>query len=200
LLGLNGLKIIKIIFGVITALWALALVPQLVDAISNIAKPHAFANAAGSVFGMLLASTLSVLLFRKAFPQTIPPRNYHAKPTKLSRSYNLVLPLIALTGLAFEASSVHEPLSWATLCVMAGMSDARVVQVFVIIVWLAVVVFGLATLFHAMVVIAAPLRNRLQPRWLSHVAFFLCLAHFFGSAAITQSKNFQRNYQLFSSR
>jgi hypothetical protein len=200
LLGVYALKTIKVTFGVITALWALALVPQFVDAISKLAKPQAAGVAAGSFFGIVLASTLSVLLFRKAFAHPIVPRNGCVQPTKLSRSYNLVLPLIALAGLAFEASSVNEPLSWATLCARAGMSDTRIVQIFVIIVWLGVVVFGLAALCHAMIVMAAPLRNRLQPRWLSHIACFLCLAHLCGSVAIAQSRSFQRYYQLFSSR
>lgn len=200
MLGVHALKIIKITFGIIAVLWALALVPQFVDAISNIAKPHAFANAAGSLFGILLASTLSVLLFRKAFPQTIAPRNDCVEPSKLSRSYNFVLPLIALTGLAFEASSMSEHANWATLCVSAGMSGIRIVQILVIIIWLGVALFGLVALFHAMIVMVAPLRNRIQPRWLSHAAFFLCLAHLGVSAAITQSRNFQRYYQVFSSR
>lgn len=200
MLALHALKIIKITFGVITALWALALIPQFVDAISDLAKPHAFGTAAGSLFGMLLASTLSVVLFRKAFTRNIVPKTDHAEPSKLSRCYNLGLPLIAVTGLAFEASSANEPVSWATLCVTLGMSETTVVQIFVVLIWLGVVVFGLASLFHAMAVMAAPLRKRFQPRWLSHVAFFLCLAHLCGSAAITQSKKFQRHYQLFGSR
>lgn len=194
------MKTIKITFGVITALWALALIPQFVDAISDLAKPHAAGVTAGSLFGIVLASTLSVVLFRKAFTQTIAPENDCVEPTKISRSYNLVLPLVALTGLAFEASSINEHANWATLCVSAGMSGTRIMQVFVIAIWLGVVVFGLVALFHAMIVMVAPLRNRIQPRWLSHVAFFLCLAHLCGSAAITQSRNFQRYYQLFSSR
>lgn len=92
----------KITFGVVAALWALALIPQLVDATSHIAKPHAFGIAAGSVLGMLVASTLSVVLFRKAFARVNVPQEEHVEPSQFSRRYNLVLPLIALTGLALK--------------------------------------------------------------------------------------------------
>jgi hypothetical protein len=200
LLDLCGLKIIKSIFGVVAAIWALALIPQFVDAVSHIARPHAWGIAAGSILGMVLASTISVVFFRKAFAPASAMANKEVQVSNLSRCYNVVLPLIALAGLAFEVSSMYQSISWATLCVKLGISDVKVVQMLVIFVWVGMIGFGLVALLHAAIVMVRPLKLRIQPRWLSHVAFFLCLAHVCGSVSIAGSRNFQRYYQLFSSQ
>jgi hypothetical protein len=162
LLDLCGLKIIKIIFGVIGILWALALIPQLVDAAFHTERPHAFGTAAGSILGMLLASTISFVFFRKAFVPAIATGNRDVEVSKLSRRYNVVVPLIALMGLAFETSSMYKPVSWAKLCVTLGMSDVKVVQLFVIFIWVGMIGFGFVALLHATILIARPLRRRIH--------------------------------------
>jgi hypothetical protein len=60
------MKVIKIIFGVLAALWALALVPKVVLSLSHTDSPLAFSHVMGSVFGILIASAISVVLFRSA--------------------------------------------------------------------------------------------------------------------------------------
>ena len=95
---------------------------------------------------------------------------------------------------------MYQPISWATLCIKLGMSDVKVVQMMVIFVWVGMIGFGLVALLHATIVMVRPLKRRIQPRWLSHVAFFLCLAHVCGSVSIAGSRSFQRYYQLFSNQ
>ena len=63
------MKIIKILFGVLAALWALALVPKLLAGISHSDAPFAFSHIMGSVVGILIASAISIVLFRSAFRQ-----------------------------------------------------------------------------------------------------------------------------------
>jgi hypothetical protein len=126
LLDLCGLKIIKGIFGIVGAIWALALIPQFVDAVSHIERPQAWGTAAGSILGMVLASTISVVFFRKAFAPASAMADKEVQVSNLSRRYNVVVPLVALAGLAFEVSSMYQPISWATLCVKLGMSDVKV--------------------------------------------------------------------------
>ena len=98
MLDLCGLKIIKSAFGVIGAIWALALIPQFVDAVFHIERPHAWGTAAGSILGMVLASTISVVYFRKAFAPASAMANKEVQVSNLSRRYNVVLPLIALAA------------------------------------------------------------------------------------------------------
>jgi hypothetical protein len=63
------MKVIKIIFGVLAALWALALIPKLIAGISQSGGEFAFSHIMGSVFGILIASAISIALFRSAFRQ-----------------------------------------------------------------------------------------------------------------------------------
>ena len=63
------MKIIKIMFGVVAALWALGLVPKLVVWISRTDAPLAFSHIMGSVVGILVAAAISITLFRSAFRQ-----------------------------------------------------------------------------------------------------------------------------------
>lgn len=60
------MKIVKIIFAVLAALWALALIPKLVADISHGSGPLAFSHIMGSVVGILIASAISITLFRSA--------------------------------------------------------------------------------------------------------------------------------------
>jgi uncharacterized membrane protein len=60
-------KIVKIFFAILTAIWALALIPKLLYGISHIGAPFAFSYMMGSLFGMLLVSAISIALFRSAF-------------------------------------------------------------------------------------------------------------------------------------
>ncbi|HEY8962742.1 MAG TPA: hypothetical protein VIM57_11110 [Luteolibacter sp.] len=61
------MKIIKIFFAILAALWALALVPKLLAGISRVGGSFAFSYIMGSVAGILIASVLSIALFRSAF-------------------------------------------------------------------------------------------------------------------------------------
>jgi hypothetical protein len=63
------MKAVKIIFAILAALWALALVPKLLAGISQSAGPFAFSHIMGSVAGILIASAISIILFRSAFKQ-----------------------------------------------------------------------------------------------------------------------------------
>lgn len=63
------MKIIKIFFGVLAALWALALIPKLLTWISHSDAPLAFSHIMGSVVGILITSAISIVLFRSAFRQ-----------------------------------------------------------------------------------------------------------------------------------
>ena len=60
------MKAVKIIFAVVAALWALAYIPKLIAGISQSAGPFAFSHIMGSVVGILLASAISITLFRSA--------------------------------------------------------------------------------------------------------------------------------------
>ena len=61
------MKIIKILFAVLAALWALALVPKLLAGISQSGGAFASSHIMGSVAGILIASVISIVLFRSAF-------------------------------------------------------------------------------------------------------------------------------------
>jgi hypothetical protein len=61
------MKTVKILFAVLAALWALALVPKLLAGISQSSGPFAFSHIMGSVAGILIASVISIILFRSAF-------------------------------------------------------------------------------------------------------------------------------------
>ena len=63
------MKAIKIIFAVLAALWALALIPKLLGTISQSGGPLTFSHIMGSLIGILIASTISIVLFRSAFRQ-----------------------------------------------------------------------------------------------------------------------------------
>ena len=61
------MKVIKIVFAVLAALWALALVPKLIAGISQSGGAFASSYMMGSVVGILIASAISIALFRSAF-------------------------------------------------------------------------------------------------------------------------------------
>jgi hypothetical protein len=61
------MKAIKCVFGALTALWALALVPKLLVWVSHTDAPLAFSHIMGSVVGILIASAISIAMFRSAF-------------------------------------------------------------------------------------------------------------------------------------
>jgi uncharacterized membrane protein len=61
------MKIIKLLFAVLAAVWVLALIPKLLSGIFHSGSPFAFSYLMGSIFGMLLFSALSIALFRSAF-------------------------------------------------------------------------------------------------------------------------------------
>jgi hypothetical protein len=63
------MKVVKIVFGVLAALWALALIPKLIAGISHGGQAFAFSHIMGSVFGILIASAISIALFRSALRQ-----------------------------------------------------------------------------------------------------------------------------------
>ena len=60
------MKVVKIIFAILAAVWALALIPKLLAGISQSGVPFAFSHIMGSVAGILIASAISVALFRSA--------------------------------------------------------------------------------------------------------------------------------------
>jgi hypothetical protein len=61
------MKIIKILFAVLAALWALALIPKLSKGISHSDEPFAISRIMGSVAGIFIAAAISIGLFRSAF-------------------------------------------------------------------------------------------------------------------------------------
>lgn len=61
------MKAVKIIFAVLAALWAVALIPKLLAGISQSGAPFAFSHIMGSVVGILIAAAISIALFRSAF-------------------------------------------------------------------------------------------------------------------------------------
>jgi hypothetical protein len=61
------MKVVKIMFGSLAALWAVALIPKLLGWISHSDAPLAFSHSMGSVVGILIASAISISLFRSAF-------------------------------------------------------------------------------------------------------------------------------------
>ena len=63
------MKAIKIIFAVLAAFWALAYVPKLIASISQAGDPFVLSRVAGSILGIVLASAISILLFRSSFSQ-----------------------------------------------------------------------------------------------------------------------------------
>jgi hypothetical protein len=60
------MKTVKIIFAIIAALWALAYVPNLLAGLSHSNGSLAFSHMMGSLVGFLLASVISIALFRSA--------------------------------------------------------------------------------------------------------------------------------------
>jgi hypothetical protein len=63
------MKIVKIIFAVLAALWGLALIPKLIAGLSHTGGTYAFSHIMGAVFGILIAAAISIALFRSAFRQ-----------------------------------------------------------------------------------------------------------------------------------
>jgi hypothetical protein len=61
------MKYIKILLGILATLWALALIPKLIYGISHGDAPFAFSRVMGSVAGILIASAISIGLFRSAY-------------------------------------------------------------------------------------------------------------------------------------
>ncbi len=63
---LTVMKIIKIVFAVLAALWALALVPKLLVGITHGSGAFAFSHIMGSVVGILIGTAISIALFKSA--------------------------------------------------------------------------------------------------------------------------------------
>jgi hypothetical protein len=61
------MKILKIIFAVLAALWALALIPKLITEISHNNAQINFSRLMGSIAGILIMTAISIALFRSAF-------------------------------------------------------------------------------------------------------------------------------------
>ena len=61
------MKIIKIIFGVLAALWALAYIPKILSEVSHSDTPFTPSRVLGSVAGILIMTAISIALFRNAF-------------------------------------------------------------------------------------------------------------------------------------
>jgi hypothetical protein len=61
------MKALKLLLALIAAVWAMALIPKLLLAISHSGAPFAFSYAMGSTVGILIAGALSLSLFRSAF-------------------------------------------------------------------------------------------------------------------------------------
>jgi hypothetical protein len=59
------MKALKIIFGSLSALWALALIPSLFAGYSG-RSDLAFSHHMGAIVGILLGSAISISLFRSA--------------------------------------------------------------------------------------------------------------------------------------
>jgi hypothetical protein len=60
------MKILRMIFSSLAALWALLLIPKLLVWISHSDAPFAFSHIMGSVVGILIGSAISIILFRSA--------------------------------------------------------------------------------------------------------------------------------------
>ncbi|MEI6075331.1 MAG: hypothetical protein WCS94_07150 [Verrucomicrobiota bacterium] len=61
------MKIIKIIFGVVAALCALAYIPKIISTLSHSDTPFTSSRVLGSVAGILIMTAISIALFRSAF-------------------------------------------------------------------------------------------------------------------------------------
>jgi uncharacterized membrane protein len=61
------MKVVNIIVAILAALWAVALIRKLLAGISHSGAPFAFSYMMGSIFGILIASAISIALFRSAF-------------------------------------------------------------------------------------------------------------------------------------
>jgi hypothetical protein len=61
------MKIVKIIFGVLAALWALAYIPPLLVSFSHRDAPLASSSILGAVACILFATAISIAFFRSAF-------------------------------------------------------------------------------------------------------------------------------------
>jgi uncharacterized membrane protein len=61
------MRIVKLLLGILTAVWALALIPKLLNGISHSGAPFGFSYMMGSVVGILIACAISIALFRSAF-------------------------------------------------------------------------------------------------------------------------------------
>jgi hypothetical protein len=62
----SSMKAVKIIFAIIAALWALAYIPNLIAGVSHGNGSLAFSHMMGTLVGFLLASAISIVLFRSA--------------------------------------------------------------------------------------------------------------------------------------
>jgi hypothetical protein len=60
------MKTVKIIFATLAALWALALIPSVLATYGG-RRDLAYSHHMGAVVGILLASAISISLFRSAF-------------------------------------------------------------------------------------------------------------------------------------
>jgi hypothetical protein len=60
----HKMKIIKIIFGVLAALWALACIPKIISEVSHSDAPFTPSRILGSVAGILIMTAIGIALFR----------------------------------------------------------------------------------------------------------------------------------------
>jgi uncharacterized membrane protein len=61
------MRIVKLVFGILAAVWALALIPKLLSGFFHSGAPFAFSYMMGSVVGILIVSAISITLLRSAF-------------------------------------------------------------------------------------------------------------------------------------
>jgi hypothetical protein len=60
------MKLVKILFGFLGAVWAVALLPKVFGGYAG--RSHlAFSHHAGAIVGILIAAAISISLFRSAF-------------------------------------------------------------------------------------------------------------------------------------
>jgi hypothetical protein len=58
------MRVLKLLGGIVTAVWALALIPKLIGRISQSDAASNFSYVMGSVVGILFMTAISIALFR----------------------------------------------------------------------------------------------------------------------------------------
>jgi hypothetical protein len=113
-----------------------------------------------------------------------------------SKAYNILIPGVAACFLAWQLSSMHLAISWATFCAsVLHMSDVAIVRIHVVTVWLIIVLSGFFILLHTIVVVVRPVRHSLRPRLLSHLVipgYLWLLATFWATAHTTKFRGLYR--------